>query len=314
MSCKRFTLNVLIIFSLFIPASCGKSETDQAIRLGYLQNDLHHLPLFVALEKGFFKQAGLEVEVSGIFKAGPEQMSAFAAGELDVGYVGQAPATAAYLNNISDIKFISQSNQEGSSIVVRNDSKIRSVADLRSKSVAIPGHATMQDFLLRKALNNSGVEYDDVKVIVLKPPEMIQALIKKNIDAFIAWEPYPSQAETGGICRTLISSSSIWKNHPCCVVIADSGFCKKYPSKIKRFAEVHIRAGLFIQNNMEESISVGQKYTGMDRDTVKKSLSRIRYDHSLDMDKAVLFVDFLRNLRYIKTQNKGRSIKAVFNN
>ena len=312
MSFKCFIKFLLIFVLIFFSASCERNEIEKPVRLGYLQNDLHHLPLFVAIEKGLFIQTGLDVSISGIFRAGPELMSAFAAGELDVGYVGQAPATAAYLNNIADIKFLSQSNQEGSSIVIRKDSPVRSVSDLRSRSIAIPGHATMQDFLLRKALKNAGLAYSEVKIIVLKPPEMLQALINKNIDAFIAWEPYPSQAETGGNCRTLISSSSIWKDHPCCVVIADTAFYKKYPLKIEKFIQAHARACLFIQNNIEESILIGQKYTGMDKKTVKKAVSMIKYDNRLDMDKAVQFVDFLNNLGYIKVQNKPRSIKTVF--
>jgi len=312
MFCKRFILIICILSLFSILISCENRGSDQQIRLGYLQNDLHHLPLFVALEKGFFKQVGLDVVVSGVFRAGPEQMSAFAAGELDVGYVGQAPATAAYLNSVADIRFISQSNQEGSSIVVRADSLIRSVGDLKAKTIAIPGHATMQDFLLRKALKNAGVLYSEVKIIVLKPPEMFQALVNKNIHAFIAWEPYPSQAEKGGICTRLISSSSIWGNHPCCVVISDAVFFKNHPLKIKKLEEVHTRACLFIQNNLEESILIGQKYTGMDYETVKKAVSMIKYDPGLDMEKAVQFVDFLIDLRYIKAQNKPKSIKTVF--
>jgi len=172
--------------------------------------------------------------------------------------------------------------------------------------------ATMQDFLLRKALKNAGLAYNKVKIIVLKPPEMLQALINKNIDAFIAWEPYPSQAETGGNCRTLISSSSIWKDHPCCVVIADAVFYEKYPLKIEKFIQAHALACKFIQNNVEESILIGQKYTGMDKKTVKKAVSMIKYESRLDIDKAVQFVDFLNNLRYIKVQNKPRSIKTAF--
>ena len=74
---KRFIKYVLIFLILFISVSCDKKEMEKPVRLGYLQNDLHHLPLFVAIEKKLFIQAGLDVEISGIFKAGPEQMSAF---------------------------------------------------------------------------------------------------------------------------------------------------------------------------------------------------------------------------------------------
>jgi NitT/TauT family transport system substrate-binding protein len=269
--------------------------------------------LFVSLEKGFFEEAGLKIEVSGIFKAGPEEMSAFAAGALDLGYVGQAPATAAYLNRVADIKFISQSNLEGSSIVVKTDSKIKSVSDLTGRTIAIPGHATMQDFLLRKALMKAGVSFDYIRIIVLKPPEMIQALKQKSIDAFIAWEPYPSQAEVEGASRVLISSSDIWKNHPCCVAVAGEQFLRKNPDKLSKIKEVHNRACVYIKNNHKDAIAIGIKYTGMDADIVGKAVSRIKYDSIIDHDKAVQFVDFLDELRYIRPQESPRFIQDVFN-
>jgi NitT/TauT family transport system substrate-binding protein len=313
MSCKRFTLNFLILVALLIPVACEKSGIDKPIRLGYLQNDLHHLPLFVALEKGFFKQAGLDHKVSGIFRAGPEEMSAFAAGELDIGYVGQAPATAAYLNRVADIKFILQSNLEGSSIVVRTDSKIKLVSGLTGMTIAIPGHATMQDFLLRKALMKYGLSFNDIRIIVLKPPEMIQALKQKSIDAFIAWQPYPSQAEADGTCRTLISSADIWKNHPCCVLVAGEQFLINNPDKLLKIKEVHKRACVFIKNNHKAAVKIGIKYTGMDAETVEKAVSMIKYDSKIDPAKAVQFVDFLNELRYIRSQKNPRSIQDVFN-
>ncbi len=96
--------------------ACAKKD-DSVLRLGYLQSDLHHLPAFIAIEKGYFSEQGLNVQVGGVFKAGPEEMSAFGSGDLDFGYVGQAPATAALLNGAADIQFIAQVNLEGSAIV-----------------------------------------------------------------------------------------------------------------------------------------------------------------------------------------------------
>lgn len=304
-------LIICFLFFLLLPA-CKYSADDNTIRVGYLQNDLHHLPLFVALEKGFFEEAGLKIVVSGIFKAGPEEMSAFAAGELDFGYVGQAPATAGYLNRLADIKFISQSNLEGSAIVVRSGSDINAGNDLTGRTIAIPGHATMQDFLLRKFLNKSGLSFDEIKIIVLKPPEMIQALKQKNIDAFIAWQPYPSQAEADGTCRVLISSADIWDDHPCCVVVADEQFLKNNPDKLSKIKEAHKRACTFIKNNQKAAVEIGIKYTGMDVSIVEKAVNMIKYDPVIDPDKAVQFVDFLNKLRYIRPQKDQRSIQDVF--
>ncbi len=296
---RRIFILFSAAFMLFSGCGSGTGQNNQ-VRIGYLQNDLHQLPAFVAIEKGFFEQEGLSVIVNGVFKAGPEQMSAFAAGELDIGYVGQAPATAAVLNGLADVMFLQQVNLEGSSIVVRADSGINAVGELAGKTIAIPGYATMQDFLLRKALEDHGLNVSGVTIIVLKPPEMIQALGLKNIDAFIAWEPYPTQAQIKGSGEILISSDLIWENHPCCVLIATRSFCSRNPQMVQKVIAVHRRACSYIHSHPEESKKIGVRYTGMDAETVKKAMSKIIYTPALERHKQRVFVDFLKDMQYIK--------------
>ena len=97
------------------------------IRIGYLQADIHQLACWVALEKGYYKKQGLNVQVVGVFRAGPEEMSAFAAGDLDMGYVGEAPATTAVANGAARVQVIAQVNVEGSAILVKADSSLKTV-------------------------------------------------------------------------------------------------------------------------------------------------------------------------------------------
>lgn len=292
-------ISILITIVCILITGCGQGKQDQ-VRLGFLQNDLHQLPVFVAMDKGFFAEEGLDVTVAGIFKAGPEQMSAFAAGELDIGYVGQAPATAAVLNGLAEVMFLQQVNLEGSSVVARKDSGIESVSDLAGKTIAIPGYATMQDFLLRKVMEEHKISVDTVTIIVLKPPEMIQALELKNIDAFIAWEPYPTQALVKGTAQRIISSGRIWEKHPCCVLIASRTFCSSKPQLVQKVIAAHRKACGYIKENPETCVRIGVRYTGMDNETVKKAMDEIIYTPALDRGKQRVFVDFLKDMRYIK--------------
>ena len=292
----------LFIFSLFVPSTgCAPAQQDNLkIRIGYLQSDLHHLPAFVALEKNYFQDSGLNIEVAGVFRAGPELMSAFAANELDIGYVGLAPAITAVANGTAAVRYIAQVNREGSAIVVAKDAPYNKVADLQGKVVTIPGHATMQDFLLRKAFKNADVPFNKIKLLVLKPPEMIPALDKGDIDAFIAWEPYPAKAVTGNTGSVLMSSHAIWPDHPCCVVVTADAFLKEHPEVINKIQDVHKRACDFISSNQEQAIDIGVKYTGVDRPTVQKAITAILYNGELKKENLSEFVVFLKELRYIK--------------
>jgi NitT/TauT family transport system substrate-binding protein len=275
----------------------------QPVRIAYLQSDIHHLPCWVALEKGFFEKEGVKVVVAGIFKAGPEMMSAFSAGALDMGYVGIAPATTAVANKTARVVVLAQVNTEGSAIVVKKDGKIQSIPELMGKSTAVPGHSTVQDFLFRRALSKFKTQPDQVKIMVLKPPEMIGALRTDQIDAFIAWEPYPAKAVTMGIGRILAFSRDIWKDHPCCVLATDARFLERQMEKAKGVVRGHVKAIDFIRQHREEAIQIGVKYTGMDEASVRMAMENVTYTPVLSVEGEKEYVDFLTKLKYIKVDD-----------
>ncbi len=306
----RGTVAVLSAVLILLCSFSGLSAKEE-IRLGYLQSDLHQLAAFIALEKGLYKKEGLQVVVAGVFKAGPEEMTAFASGDLDFGYVGEAPATVAVANKVADVKIIAQANLEGSAIVVRKGSGLRNLKSLVGKTVAVPGYAQVQDLLLRKALWNSRIPINDVKVIIIKPPEMIPALRTKQIDAFVAWEPYPSKAIVSGVGELLISSGKIWPRHPCCVVVVASSFMAKNPDQVLGILKAHVQATRFIQENPKEALEIGVKYTGMDPETVRLAMSHISYEVVPDVQGLLEYVNFLKEMGQLKNIDPRDLVKNI---
>lgn len=303
---KTIMLCVLMCAAASAAGCSGGTNDTGVIRLGYLQSDLHHLPAFVALEKGFFKDEGLLVTVGGIFRAGPEQMSAFAAGELDVGYVGLAPAATAALNGVADITILAQVNKEGSALVCRPD--ITSLTQLRGKTVAIPGHATMQDCLIQKGLRNAGLTPEMLGLMVLKPPEMLPAMEAGDIDCFIAWEPHPTQAVTMGTGTVVARSGTLWKEHPCCVLIAQDTFAHNRQEDTKKIIRAHRKACLFIREHPEEALTIAVRYTGMPRAIIQQAMAHMRYVPDIKREKARDFVEFLSDLHYLSPASRQKQL------
>lgn len=305
---------MIFIFMVFLSAGVAVVPVvaaPQAIRIGYLQSDLHQLAAFVALKKGFFEEEGLNVQVSGIFKAGPELMSAFAAGALDMGYVGAAPAVVAVANNVARVRIVAQVNLEGSGIVVRTGSPIKDIKGLEGKTVAVPGYGQVQDFLLRLALVKNGISQSAVKTIIIKPPEMIPALSGRQIDAFLAWEPYPARAVTTGIGKVLSYSGAIWPNHPCCVLAAQKNFILQYPQTVFKFVRAHIKATQYIKNNPQEAIALGRDFTGMDEPTVSMGLDSLAYDYVINKQGILEYVKFLIDLEIIKIREPVQFVESL---
>lgn len=312
---KRISKALAIMAIMMLPISGYSSESlEKPIRMAYLQSDLHHLALWVALDKGLFERNGATVKIEGVFKAGPEIMTAFAAGELDMAYVGEAPSTTAVANNAAKVVVVSQVNTEGSALVVSNNtSGIGKLADLQGKTIAVPGHSTVQDFLLRRALREKGIEPQQLNIIVLKPPEMIGALRTSQIDAFIAWEPYPSKARTQSAGRNLATSKDMWPGHPCCVLVTDTKFMSEHPERVKAVVRSHIEATDYIHQHPDEAVKLGVKYTGMDETTVRQAMQNVHYTYELSIRGEKEYVQFLSELGYISLGDPDKFVDDFIN-
>jgi NitT/TauT family transport system substrate-binding protein len=283
------------------------------IRLAYLQNDIHQLACWVALEKGFYTQEGLEVTVAGIFKAGPELMSAFAAGALDMGYVGIAPATTAVANKAARVVVLAQANSEGSALVVRKESRAQAFSELKGNTLAVPGHATVQDFLLRKALVKNNLSDQQISIMVIKPPEMLGALRNGDIEGFIAWEPFPAKAVTLEVGKVLLPSRAIWPDHPCCVLAVEARFLESRPEEAKKMVRAHVRATDFINQHPQEILTIALKYTGMDEKTLVQALKNVKYSYSLNPEAEKEYVHFLSHWKFIKVEDISAFVGRFIN-
>jgi NitT/TauT family transport system substrate-binding protein len=84
-------------------------------------------------------------------------MEAFKNGDIDLSYLGSAPATLKRINDKTPIRVLAGANNVGSAIVVRSDLGIDSLEELAGKTIAIPGFGTVQDTLLRMVAEQVGL-------------------------------------------------------------------------------------------------------------------------------------------------------------
>lgn len=139
-------------------------NTIGTVRVGYLLGDLHHLAYMVAKstdvggEQSLFDKYGVNVvDAEGApYANGGYEMDHFAAGDVDIGYLGGAPAVLKHLNADINTVILAQVNNEGSAIIVAHN--IDSLDDLKGKKFGIPGFATVQYFLLRMIAEQEGIK------------------------------------------------------------------------------------------------------------------------------------------------------------
>ena len=251
---KKITFVLVLALAAFLvmgSASAGLFDFlgggDNTVKIGYLPSD-HDAALFVADKQGLYADKNITTEIVQ-FNNGGDLMTAMASGEVDVGYVGIAPVLSSVSKGVP-VKVISSAQTEGSGIVVTKDSGINSAADLKGKSIATPGEASIQHVLLSYYLKKNGLSTNDLNISAMKVPSMNDALKTKQIDGIITFQPYVSIAANDTSNVVLENSSGILPNHPCCVVVASDDFIKNHEDKAKDIVDIHKNATKFINDKV----------------------------------------------------------------
>ena len=286
----------VVVISSFAVYGYWSTLTPRAdVRIGYLNQDLHQLALQVALVNGYFEDEGVTVETV-VFGNGALEMDGFLADQLDMGYLGAAPALTKRLNQDILITVLAAVNLEGSVIMVKkseyDSGAVRFIANLTGKGVHHPGPSTVQNFLLRLALENAGMTYADINPVYTAPPYMEGALTAEA-PAFIAWEPFCAKAEYNEAAEVLMNSGDIWPNHPCCVVASANGFLEAHPDVVQKVINVHKRAEQWIVDHPLDAIAIAVDWLEMDQSPVENAFNRIIFDYDLNMTGLTMYLEFL---------------------
>jgi len=117
------------------------------------------------------------------------------------------------------VKIVYLGHRDGSTVMVRKEDKSKDLRDLRGKTFAIPSKYSNQYLVIRKLMEDQGVQPDEIKFVELPPPDMPAALASKAIDAYFVGEPHAAKAELDGTGRVLYHAKDIWKGFISCVLV-----------------------------------------------------------------------------------------------
>lgn len=126
---------------------------DGNLRFGVIDGDLHNLAVYVAIKEGYFEQIGLipDKNINFLkFRNGVTITNALDQREVDVATFGMTPLLMYRVNDNGKVFVIGGLNSGGTSLVVSEDSDVRSIDDLTGSTIATPGFGSIQDVILRK--------------------------------------------------------------------------------------------------------------------------------------------------------------------
>jgi NitT/TauT family transport system substrate-binding protein len=224
--------------------------------------------VFIAQEKGYFKEAGLDVELKPFSNPG-ETLPAMAAGKLDIGLT--TLQNLVLLNGTSEttavtIGLIDASN--GADAIV-GKSSIKGLADLKGKKVGAT-IGEVNHFLLLVGLEKVGLKESDIVLTNMSADDAGAAFVAGQIDAAVTWEPWVTKAKSAG-GHTVFTSAEIPDTIMDCIAVPKASVESKRATYTAFMAAID-KGVAYLRKSPDEAYPLIAKYLGASNEDVKGML------------------------------------------
>ncbi|MBQ7370679.1 MAG: aliphatic sulfonate ABC transporter substrate-binding protein [Blautia sp.] len=241
--------------------------------------------IYVAYEEGYFDE---EFEAIGAsytwneFLSGPLVNEAIAAGEADLGFMADLPAIIAKsvgqeIEVISNVAY----GEKGLAVLIKEDSDIASVADLKGKKIAYATGSYAQH-LLARLLDQEGLTLDDVESINLGAADQPSALAAGEVDAIVIWEQYISKLTSEGTAKVLADGTGVKRGNMITYIL--TSYAEEHPEVVKAYIRALNRADELIAADPETAAAVIAEDFGVDAELMLKILDHFTYTTELTED------------------------------
>lgn len=268
------------------------------------------LPLYLAIEKGYFKQAGLDVEMVR-FEAPNQIVDAILNGQVDF----TSPSGAMGILGIADFKnpgkikiYAAAGGDDiiqNDAILVKKDSAIKNIQELKGKKLGIlPG--IQWRTIAQHILQQNNLAADDVTLVELAVGLQAPALVSGEIDALLGVEPTPTIIKAKGIGTELVSMATTkYVANP---FYGGAGairteFASQNPNTTKKVLEVFQRAIKEINGNPDAARQYLKGNTPLDDSAIAQvPISRFRMYNDLtpnDINAVQKFYDIFSSFKVV---------------
>jgi ABC-type nitrate/sulfonate/bicarbonate transport system substrate-binding protein len=279
-----------------MPGKAADGAALTPIRAAYIPV-INWLPAWVAKEKGLFEKNGLNVSLTAtqnvsvlpgtlgrqfdLAPSTPPDLIKAVAGGLDVAAVAGETVEA--------------KDNPSTHLIVRADSPVRSIADLKGRAVATPTLGAVIHVSLLHGLKRNGIDPGSIRAIEVPFPNMGDQLKAGNVDAVEALDPFAGQLLAAG--NRSIGDPLLWEGDEVLytVWIAQGKWAEGHPGVVDAWVASLRQAKEFIDANPDEARAILAKYTRLPAPVVEK-IPFPTYRFSLSLQDLGVWVAVLKDL------------------
>lgn len=256
-------LKQLVLIGVMLSASFnGYAKNLQDVPIG-ITPAMSTAGLFVAYEKGYFREKGINLVMKHIPRAGAQMIPFLATGQLMVGCGNLNAGLYNAIANDIPLKVVADKGtvtpRHGYlALLVKKEhvesGRYRELKDLKGMTVALTARGVSQEIVYEKYLEKAGLTLDEVKFVILSWADMNVALSNGAIDATIQVEPLVARAVEKNIAVRIMGDDEVYPNQQSAVIMYSPVFIEKQPELAKAFMVAYVKGMRDYYNAFEKNL------------------------------------------------------------
>lgn len=319
---KLIFCGTLLISTLGLNGCVNKKEDGSKLNIGYFNNITHAQALLMKSEGSLEKSLGETIQVNWTaFNAGPAEVEALFAEDIDIGYIGPVPAVNANTKSHGDVQILTGATKGGAVMVTRANSDIRSVYDLSDKTVSIPQFGNTQHLSLLHLLDEHELEPvtdgGTVSVTAVANADVANMLHRGDIDAALVPEPWGVTLQEQG-AELLLDYDKIYMQgqYDVALVVVRKEYMEAYPEIVHAFLEAHEAATVKFAQDEDTCLKIINEEllqsTGkaLNENILKQAFERILVNTTLNKESIMGFAEISEDEDFISDEPEASVLYA----
>ncbi len=275
-----FIVTCLAIVMSAALVGCATKPEKTVVKLNEVVHSIFYVPQYVAIEKGFFAEEGLEIELS-VGQGADKSMTALISGDADIALLGTEAGIYVYNEGKENYaKAFAQLTQRAGNYLVARDIDAQSFnwEDVRGKSIIGGRIGGMPQMVLEYVLKKNGIAPGkDVEIVTNLQFTSTAGAFAGGVGDFTAeFDPSALSLEQAGH-GTVVSALGEESGYvPYTVYMATKDYIAKNPDKIQKFTNAIYKAQLWVASHSSKEIAevIKPHFTESDMDSLIKMIDR----------------------------------------
>ncbi|MCF2640743.1 ABC transporter substrate-binding protein [Fusobacterium varium] len=265
---KKLFLILFSILTLGLFSGCGETKESTPAKKDEIQKISiqidgaavpYYAPMYIAKEKGYFKEQGLDVDF--YYAAAAEIVKNVATGNVQFGFPNADSVILAKSQGIP-VKVVNTTYQHGlGALIFQKSSGITEPKDLKDKKIGVTSFGSPNYIQLQVMLEKAGMSIDDVKVEIIGTGAIVNALVSGQVDAIMFSMLRTIELKNQGVDVGEIRSDEFLPSHGNVLIVGDK-YLTENKDVVNKF-NIALNKGIqyIIDGNTKEAVEMSvEKY------------------------------------------------------